>query len=129
MDEYSAELSEQSQHYRQAYLVPFMEMVPELGRFLKDFLSAESRRYCERIAESMPDWELALGEAILGGDKQGFRFPSDAHQLFLAHAWILDTPPVELEKRLDVPWCETGDLFYVSKLCALIHAYAATKLR
>ena len=51
--------------------------------------------------------------------------PSDAFQLFLARAWVLDERPGQLALWIDVPWLARGDLFHMNKLAATIRAYGA----
>ncbi len=105
-----------------AYYLPFADMVPELGVFLKDHLAAEAGAYCDRVAENQPHWECAYAEALLGGEV-GFHMPQDPYGLFSAHAWVSGDEPQELERRLDVPWLKTGDWFYLHKLAETIKAY------
>jgi hypothetical protein len=50
-------------------------------------------------------------------------YPTDSHQLFMAHAWIAGTPPVKLERYIDVPWTPIGDLYHMHKLAEAIKAH------
>ena len=59
------------------YLLPFRDMVPELGRFLADRLKPEAKAFCARIVENQPHWHIAYAEAILGAEI-GFNCPCDA---------------------------------------------------
>ncbi len=38
------------------YLLPFRDMVPELGRFLADRLKPEAEAFCARMVENQPHW-------------------------------------------------------------------------
>jgi len=104
------------------YLLPFRDMVPELGRFLADHLKAEAEAFCARIVENQPHWYITYAEAILG-QEIGFNCPCDAHGHFLARAWILGERPEQLERYLDVPWLKLGDLYHLHKLAETIKAY------
>jgi hypothetical protein len=104
------------------YLLPFRDMVPELGRFLADHLKAESEAFCARVAENQPHWHITYAEAILS-EEIGFNCPCDAYGHFLARAWVLGEKPDQLERYLDVPWLKLGDLYYLHKLAETIKAY------
>lgn len=108
------------------HLLPFQDMVPELGRFMADRLRPESEAYCRRVAENLPHWYLAYSEAILGAEI-GFNLPADAYGQFLARAWILKEKPETLERYVDVPWVQTGDLFTLDKLVETAAAYRGTE--
>jgi hypothetical protein len=106
------------------YLLPFRDMVPELGRFMADHLKAESEAFCRRVVENQPHWYVTYAEAILSGEI-GFNMPSDAYGQFLARAWILAERPEQLERYIDVPWLRVGDLYYLHKLAETAKAYRA----
>ncbi len=55
--------------------------------------------------------------------------PNDAHQLFMAHAWVARTKPAILERYIDVPWTAVGDGFYLDKLAETIKAYCGIARR
>ncbi|HRT97803.1 MAG TPA: hypothetical protein P5532_25635, partial [Planctomycetota bacterium] len=104
------------------YLLPFRDMVPELGRFMADRLKPEVEAYCARIVENQPHWHITYAEAILSAEI-GFNCPCDAYGHFLARAWVLGEKPEQLERYLDVPWLPLGDLYYIHKLAETIKAY------
>jgi len=104
------------------YYLPFADMTPELGLFLADHLAAESRAYVQRVRENQPHWYAAYCEAVLSAEI-GFMTPCNAHNLFMAEAWILGEKPQTLERYIDVPWLKQGDLFYIHKLTEAIKAY------
>ena len=54
-------------------------------------------------------------------------YPTDAHQLFMAHAWIVGTPPEKLERYIDQPWTPIGDLYYMHKLAETIKAHRGVR--
>jgi len=104
------------------YLLPFRDMVPELGRFMADHLKAESETYCNRVVENQPHWYVTYAEAILSGEI-GSSMPTDAYGHFLARAWILGDKPEQLQRYIDVPWLKLGDLYHLHKLTETIKAY------
>jgi len=99
------------------HLLPFRDLTPELGRFLRDHLRPECAAYVERVEENQPHWHTAYAEAILGAE-QGFMLPTDSYSIFLACAWVLERSPAELERRIDVPFVPRGDLYHLHKLAA-----------
>jgi len=105
-----------------AQLVAFRCITPELAAFLRDHLRAESAALVARIEWNQPTWYASFAEAILGWE-HNMNHPSDAYQVFLARAWILGERPERLERWLDVPWLERGDLFYIHKLAETLRAY------
>ena len=55
--------------------------------------------------------------------------PSDAYQVFCAHAQILDASGQQLARWIDVPWLDRGDLFYLHKLAETVKAYRGVRWR
>jgi len=104
------------------YLLPFADMVPELGRFLKDHLKQEVKVFSERIVENQPHWYIAYSEGILGYEN-GYMPPSDSYGHFMARAWVLEDNPEELKKYIDYPWLKVGDFFYLHELAETIKSY------
>jgi len=104
------------------YLLPFADLTPELGRFLKDTLSAEVTIYSDRIAENQPHWFTAYSDAMVSYEN-GYMTPMDSYGNFLAHAWVRNTPNTSLAKYVDYSWVKTGDLYYLHKLAEAAKAY------
>ena len=104
-----------------AQLVAFRHMVPELALFLRDHLRDESAALVRRVAWNHPVWYASFAEAILGWE-HNMSHPSNAYQLFMAHAQILGTPPDRLAGWIDVPWLDRGDLFHLGKLAETLKA-------
>lgn len=106
-----------------AFHVTFLDMVPEVGKLLREWGGRESvRRYLERIDARHADWYRAEAAEIDGTEWQPAHM-ADAHQLFMAHAWIAKTTPDRLARLADVPVLDRGDLFYLHKLAETIKAY------
>lgn len=124
MDEFGVFLLEQTEHHNQPYMVPFLEMTPELGRFLRQHLRPECERYFARAKLNLPDWWVSFGEAILGGDKNNHRYPAEPHQLFIEQAWVEAKSGPVLESHIDSPHARLGDFFHLQKLAETIRAYA-----
>ena len=53
--------------------------------------------------------------------------PSDAYQVFCAHAQILGASGRQLARWIDVPWLDRGDLFYLHKLAETVKAYRGVR--
>jgi len=107
-------------------LVAFRDMVPELTTLLADFLKDESAALVRRVESNQPTWYASFSEAILGAE-HNMNHPSDAFQVFMARAKILGARPGQLEKWIDVPYVELGDLYYLGKLAETIRAYLGRK--
>jgi hypothetical protein len=105
--------------------VAFRYLTPELAAFLADHLKPECAAYAERIAWNQPTWYASFAEAIVGYE-HNMNHPSDAYEHFMARSMILGEKPGQLEKWIDVPWLERGDLFYLNKLAETIRAYRGT---
>jgi hypothetical protein len=105
-----------------AQLVAFRYLTPELAELLRDYVKPECERLIARIEWNHPVWYASFGEAILGWE-HNMNHPSDAYQVFMARTSILAEKPERLERWIDVPWVERGDLFYLNKLAAAILAY------
>lgn len=105
-----------------AYYLPFADMVPELGRFFKDYLSVETAAYVNRIEENQPHWDCAYAEQLLDAEC-GYHLPSDSHGIFCARAWVLGDAADKMEKHVDINWLKQGDWFYMHKLAETIRAY------
>jgi hypothetical protein len=106
--------------------VAFRYLTPELAAFLRDHLRAECAAYADRIAWNQPTWYASFAPAILGYE-HNMNHPSDAYEHFMARSWILGEKPEQLERWIDIPWLERGDLFYLNKLAETIRAYRAGK--
>jgi hypothetical protein len=102
--------------------VAFRYLTPELAAFLADHLKAECAAYADRIAWNQPTWYASFAPAILGYE-HNMNHPSDAFEHFMARSMILGEKPEQLEKWIDVPWLDRGDLFYLNKLAETIRAY------
>jgi len=101
----------------------FADLTPELGVFLNDYLLPESRAYMQRVEENLPTWDLTYTQSVLGREA-GLSMPYNAHDLFMAYAWVLDKTPDEVAAKIDVPWLpKVGDYYYIHKLTEAIKAY------
>ena len=107
-------------------LLPFCDMVSELGRFMCDYLKPESEAFCKRVVENQPHWYATYAEAILSAE-MAFNVPADAYGQFKARAWLLQDKPQDLERYVDVPWLQVGDLYHLHKLAETIKAYRGVK--
>lgn len=100
----------------------FRDMVPELGQMFADWGMKENvKKYLQRINLRHPNWFAAKADAM-DGNEHAFMYPQDSHQLFMAHTWITDTEPKDLQQMIDVSWMKFGDLYYLHKLAETIKA-------
>lgn len=102
-------------------LTAFLSLTPEAGEIISTF-APEAISYAQKVANFMPDWYIAYGEAVLGTE-HGLNHPIDSYQLFMAKSWIENELANNLERYIDIPWLYNGDLFYVQKLAEVIKRY------
>ena len=106
-------------------LSAYRDAVPELFRFLRDYSRLDAQIYLDKVTAYLPTWYVAFSEAALGTE-HNLNHPSDSFQLFMAKALLQGDSARSLESYLDVPWLDTGDLFYMQKLAETIRAYDGT---
>jgi len=126
LDEFGVLFDEVLVEYAGKGLLAYRGLTPELARFLADRQQAEARTLVDRVAEHMPDWYLAYPTANLGAEFN-YLAPENGYQCFLARAWILQEPPGDLARLLDVAWMERGDLYFIHKLTETIRAHRGVK--
>ncbi len=107
------------------YEVAFQDLSPEFARIMAHFeLSADAQRLLDFFEEVHSTWFVRHADDLhVGRSEQVYTYPTDSHELFMAHAWLAGTPPERLERYIDVPWTPLGDLFYMHKLAETIKAY------
>ena len=99
----------------------FMFIVPELADYLRQHALVKVQDALAEYEQIAPYWFVSFAEEGFGENALTPLYDSQA--LFLAKAWILEEPGIELEQYLDVPAFARGDLFYIQKLVAAINAY------
>lgn len=103
------------------FTIDFVNMTPEVARMLRDYAPDGVRAYVESFEDRHPYWFVSMAEEIAGEGKSCTFY--DYVSLFQAKALALGEGPDKLERYLDIPAVEIGDLFYIQNLCALIEAY------
>jgi len=104
------------------YLAAFRDITPELGRYLKDWNSQDVSIVLNKVKALYPHWFAAFAEGTLGWE-HNLSHPIDSFQIFMAHAWILDTPGNTLTRYTDISWLSEGDFFYIQKLAEAVKQY------
>jgi hypothetical protein len=112
-----------------AHELRFLEMAPAFAGLLKGLgLRDDAKRHLDFFESFHSTWYYALADNLhIRGAELAYMYPTDAHQMFLAHAWIAGTPPEKLEKYIDQPWTPVGDLYYMHKLAETIKAYRSVR--
>jgi hypothetical protein len=107
----------------------FAYLVPELGEEMYQNKRSRVQTYVDTYEDIMPYWfEAGADEQIkdpLRGlfAAEGSNTPLYAvNSLFSARAYALKQSRTELEKYIDVPYFEVGDLFYIQNLVAVIRS-------
>jgi hypothetical protein len=96
----------------------FMFLTPELAAYLRDNALPKVQAALAEYEELAPYWFVGFAEE--GFAENALTPLHDGQALFLAKALILQEAGADLEKYLDVPAFERGDLFYIQKLVATI---------
>ena len=109
-------------HWHPHRLIAFLNLTPELGRFLQDHLKTPAANYVRIVEESNPEWYTPYADCTLAFETYSLH-PADSYQTFLARAWITGDAPEKLWKYADLPWVGRGDWFYIHKLAETIRAY------
>ena len=99
----------------------FIFLVPELAEYLRNLALPKVQDALDEYEQSAPYWFVSFAEE--GFAENALTLLYDGQALFLAKAWILEESGTQLEPYLDVPAFVRGDLFYLQKLVAAIHAY------
>lgn len=103
------------------YLTAYRDLTPELARVLQR-VGPAVRTYANKAKALFPHWYASFAEGTLGHE-HNLSHPVDAFQLFMAESWLGQVNPDDLARYIDIPYLETGDLFYVQKLAESVMAY------
>lgn len=103
-----------------AFGVDYVNLVPELGAFMDAYNHQEVADTVADYSARAPYWFVAHAEEI-GGESVIMPI-YDRLGLFQAKAMILGESRTELEKYLDVPIMQVGDLYYMLNLIATLKA-------
>lgn len=120
-------------HHRNAmYTGPYLDVVPELARFVRDSLKPQAKTYIDEIAMWYPDWFMKFGVTTAcmrhGHLAEVYtNWPIDAQQVFNVRAIVLNQSGDELAKYVDCPWVRIGDWYFVERLAETLRAYRGTE--
>ncbi len=117
MNEYGVTILDRSNYLRPCFLLPFMDITPELALFLRENLMPECDQYIKIVEFNCPEWYICRGEQYLGGEWNHV-LPWDPYQLYMAKLWIQHVPAPQMAEYLDISWLQRGDLYYIHKLAA-----------
>lgn len=96
----------------------FMYLTPELADILRQNNLNQVTAALAEYEEMIPYWFATFVSEGYGENATATLY--DAHSLFMARVYILQTPVEEMTPYLDVPGFAVGDLFYIDKLVALL---------
>jgi outer membrane protein assembly factor BamB len=98
----------------------FLFLTPGLARHLREQAAENVRRALTDYERRAPYWFVAQAEEGYG---ESALVPlHHYHAVFQAKALILNEPYSELEKYIDVPAFQVGDLFYIDNLVSALAA-------
>jgi hypothetical protein len=100
--------------------IDYVNLVPELGKFMRDYAGSEERAAIADYERRAPYWFVANVEE--GAGEGAIRPIYDTIALYNAKAYILQANRSELERYLDVPAVQVGDLYYIQKLIMALEA-------
>lgn len=103
------------------YLTAYRDLTPELAQLLGK-LGPVAQVYANKVKALFPLWYASFAEGTLGHE-HNLSHPVDAFQIFLAEAYLKQASGDELVSYIDIPYVQTGDLFYVQKLAETVLAY------
>jgi hypothetical protein len=98
----------------------YVNLVPEQGRFMRDYVFNEEQAAISEYARRTPYWFVSKAEE--GAGEMAIRPLQDTIALFQAKAMILQASRSELELYLDVPAVPIGDLYYIQRLILALDA-------
>ena len=102
----------------------FLYLVPELAEILRTNNLSQVQAAITEDELNAPFWFVSLTHNGLGESTLTPLY--DVNAIFQAKALILHTPAAELEKYLDIPAFEKGDLFYIQNMIALLKVSGAS---
>lgn len=129
MTQFELDFRDHTQSWRQSVFPAFLDMTPELGLFMRDYAMKSSTDFLNAIDRGWPLWWIANAASEISGDSgAGLTHPVNSYSLFMARAWILGEPGATLKDRLDVPWVERGDWFFIHKLAETIKSMRTVRM-
>lgn len=105
------------------FIPRYQGLVPEIGRALSDF-AGEDAAIQDSFIETVVPAQYLAGSLSLGRSEQFTNSPTQALEVYLAKALVLQEDGETLRQYLDVPWC-LGDLYYIEKLILAVQASEA----
>ena len=101
-------------------LARYCDLVPEIGRFVRERDGGVGTRRSAAFRQQHPGWQVAWGDRLLGGENYTNSLTL-AQATFAGAAWIERLPTDQLAPWLDIPWCP-GDLYFLEKCAAILSA-------
>lgn len=103
----------------------FMDLFPETARFIREHNLTAAQTHIDKLVWDIPTWFVANGPGFVGGENN-FTTPVVSYPIFQAYAQIFKKDSDFLRKRLDVPFCKVGDLYYIQDLISVIKSYGTS---
>lgn len=102
------------------YIPRYLGLTPEIGRALRDYAGEDVQLQDTFIETVVPAQYLSWSFAV-GRNEQFTNSPTQALEVYLAKALIMQEDSETLRQYVNVPWCQ-GDLYYIEKLALAIRA-------
>jgi uncharacterized repeat protein (TIGR01451 family) len=102
------------------FIPRYLGLVPEIGRALRDY-AGEDIEIQDAFIETVVPAQYLSGSFSVGRNEQFINSPTQALEVYLAKALIMQEEGKTLRQYVNVPWCH-GDLYYIEKLALAIRA-------
>jgi hypothetical protein len=128
-DSADGQISSGGQRYCRAFSISnnFIFLVPELAEYLRDHSQGKVTEALLESEKNAPYWFVSMNSEGYGESAISPLY--DAHAIYMAKGLILEERGEDLEKYLDVPGFERGDLFYIQKLVVTLDNYSGFSLK
>jgi uncharacterized repeat protein (TIGR01451 family) len=102
------------------FIPRYQGLTPEIGRALRDYAWEDVQRQ-DRFIETAVMAQYLTSSFAVGRIEQFTNSPTQALEVYLAKALVMQEDSETLRQYIDVPWCH-GDLYYIEKLVLAIRA-------
>ncbi len=125
-DEFGPNISQMFGDHWYPVFPTFLDLTPECGRFLADYLLPETRAFVVAVERNCPAWFLTRRVANVGKEKF-MDYPQNSYGLFLGKCYALGATGQEMLRFQDIPFTRVGDLYHMRKLVANLRCFGGLR--